>query len=696
MAELLIELLNADLPARMQKQASEAFAKLMLSKLEEFDIPFDEGGFHSTPRRLIFFVNGLPTQIEDTIEERRGPRADAPEKAIEGFLRGAGVTLDQCEKRETAKGEFYFAKIIKKGGETSSVLQRLIPEAIGAMQWPKSMRWGETSVRWARPLKNILAVFDGKVVPFAFELGGNADPLKANTKTVGHRFLKPDEIKVTDFQDYQRKLHSAFVMINRDERKKIILDEAQLIAKAKGLDLIDDNALVEEIVGLIEWPVVLNGSFDEAFLHVPQECLISTMKKDQKYMPMFDKDGKLANSFIVVSNMITDDKGKAIVAGNEKVLRARLSDAQFFYEQDLKTKLEARRPALAQIKFHDQLGNLEQRTARLEALADKIAYEMEDTSGQSKIAASLCKCDLLSGMVGEFPELQGIMGRYYALAEKYPNKVAFAIEEHYSPAGPDDSCPTDPVSVQLALADKIDVLSGFFAIDQKPTGSKDPFALRRAALGIIRLILENKLRINLKGLFDFGVSLFDGIIDTSNKDKIVSDLLDFIADRLKVALKDKGVRHDVIDSVFSVSFDGDLTSMIARVEAIQTFIETDDGANLLAGYKRASNIVEIEEKKAASSFEKEINDTLLSQVEEKTLADLLNSSTAKIRPALEKENYQAVMQEIAKLRQPIDAFFDKVTVNDNDDAIRENRLAMLSKIKGTLNQVADFSKISDK
>ena len=696
MAELFIELLSADLPARMQKQASEAFAKIMLQKLEEFDIPFDEGGFHSTPRRLIFFVNGLPAKIEDSVEERRGPRTDAPEKAIQGFLRGAGVSLDQCEKRDTGKGEFYFAQIVKKGGDTSNVLQRIIPEAIGAMQWPKSMRWGETSVRWARPLKNILAVFDGKVVPFNFDLGGEAEPLTANTKTVGHRFLKPEEIKVTDFDDYQRKMHGAFVMINRDERKKIIMNEATLIAKGKGLTLIDDNNLVEEIVGLIEWPVVLNGTFEEEFLKVPQECLISTMKKDQKYMPMFDDNGKLANHFVVVSNMITDDKGKAIVAGNEKVLRARLSDARFFYEQDLKHKLEDHRTGLTQIKFHDQLGNLEQRTKRLEELSETIAKSMDDHSGQSKIAAGLCKCDLLSGMVGEFPELQGIMGRYYALAEKFPSKVAFAIEEHYSPAGPDDACPTDPVSVQLALADKVDVLSGFFAIDQKPTGSKDPFALRRAALGIIRLILENKLRLNLKELFDKGVSSYDGIIDIAKKDQIVSDLLEFIADRLKVALKDKGVRHDVIDSVFSVSFDGDLTSMIARVEAIQTFIETDDGANLLAGYKRASNIVEIEEKKTEKAFSSDINAALLSQEEEKQLADLLNSSTAKIRPALEKENYQAVMQEIAKLRGPIDAFFEKVTVNDNDEAVRSNRLAMLSKIKGTLNQVADFSKISDK
>ena len=694
MSELFIEILSADIPASMQKAATEQFTKALLQALADSDIPFSEGACHSTPRRLIFTATDLPETIADKVEEKKGPKVGAPEQALNGFLRSNNLTQDDIEEQETPKGTFWFAKTTVKGGATIERLKEIIPTAMRAINWPKSMRWGETAFRWARPLRNIVALFNGQVIEFTFDLGGQEAPLTSTNKTMGHRFLAPDELTITSYDDYKTKMHTAYVMIDRDERKKIILEEASLMAKQSGGHLHDDPALIEEIVGLIEWPVMLKGSFDKEFLEVPQECLIKTMKKDQKYIPILDKDGNLTHEFVITSNMVTEDQGKMIIAGNQKVLRARLSDARFFYEQDLKKSLEDRIDQLNDIKFHERLGSVHARLSRLETLSETISKMIGADTKQAKRAATLSKSDLVTGIVGEFADLQGIMGRYYALADGEDNAVAHAIEDHYKPAGPEDTCPSESVSICLALADKIDVLTGFFAIDEKPTGSKDPFALRRAALGIIRLVLENELSLDLKALFEESSKAYASFLQITN-DTLLEDLLNFIADRMKVSLKDQGVRYDLIDGVFSLGLDGNLGRVVARVSALQSFLSTEDGKNLVAGYKRANNIVSIEEKKDKISYESRVMPDLFTQEEETKLYDSLSKAETKIKPSLEKEDYENVMSEMAHLRAPIDAFFDKVTVNDNDDSLRENRLNMLAKIRSTLNQVADFSKVND-
>lgn len=694
MSELFIEILSADIPAGMQKGASDQFTKALLTALEEAEIPFKEGACHSTPRRLIFTATDLPTTIADKVEEKKGPKVDAPEQALNGFLRSNNLTQDDLVQQETPKGVFWFAKITKKGGQTHDLLKEIIPAAMREINWPKSMRWGETAFRWARPLRNIVALFDGDVIDFTFDLGGQEAPLVSTNRTVGHRFLSPGEIEIQNYDDYKTKMHSAYVMIDRDERKKIIVEEATLMAKQSNGQLHKDPALIEEIVGLIEWPVMLKGAFEKEFLEVPQECLIKTMKKDQKYIPILDKEGHLTHEFVITSNMVTQDQGKMIIAGNQKVLRARLSDARFFYEQDLKKTLEDRIEQLNEIKFHERLGSVYSRVERLETLSETIAKMIGANPAHAKRAARLSKSDLVTGMVGEFADLQGIMGRYYALADGEESAVAHAIEDHYKPAGPEDTCPDKPVSICVSLAEKIDVLTGFFAIDEKPTGSKDPFALRRAALGIIRLVLENDLTIDLASLFEDSQKAYASFLQIEN-DTLIDDLLGFIADRMKVSLKDQGVRHDLIDGVFSLGLDGHLTRVVARVSALQNFLSTEDGKNLVAGYKRANNIVSIEEKKDKTSYSARVSPDLFTQEEETKLYESLSQAETKIKPSLENEKYEDVMSEMADLRAPIDNFFDKVTVNDNDASLRENRLNMLAKIRSTLNQVADFSKVND-
>ncbi len=694
MSELFIEILSADTPAGMQKNAIDQFTKAMVNALADAEIPFEQGACHSTPRRMIFVAENIPATIADKVEEKKGPKVGAPQQALDGFLRSNNLTQNDLVEKETPKGNFWFAHLTKKGGATKDLLKEIIPAAMRSINWPKSMRWGESAFRWARPLRNIVALLDGEVIEFTFDLGGQESPLTSTNKTVGHRFLSPDEIEVKNYEDYKSKMHSAYVMIDRDERKKIIVEEANLMAKQSNGQLHEDPALIEEIVGLIEWPVMLKGQFDKDFLEVPQECLIKTMKKDQKYIPILDKNGHLTHEFVITSNMVTDDQGKTIIAGNQKVLRARLSDARFFYEQDLKTTLDDRLPQLENIKFHEKLGTVHARVKRLEELSGMIAKITGTDTKQAIRAAELSKSDLVTGMVGEFADLQGIMGRYYAKAAGETDAVSHAIEDHYKPAGPEDKCPTEPISICLALADKIDVLTGFFAINEKPTGSKDPFALRRAALGIIRLVLENNLTLDLKALFEASQKAYSSFITIEN-DTLIDDLLNFVADRMKVSLKDQGVRHDLIDAVFGLGLNGNLTRVVARVSALQNFLSTEDGKNLVAGYKRANNIVSIEEKKDKISYDATVTPNLFTQEEETKLHDVLSQAEVKIKPSLENENYEDVMSEMADLRAPIDAFFEKVTVNDNDPSLRQNRLNMLAKIRSTLNQVADFSKVND-
>lgn len=693
MTELLIEFFSEEIPARMQARAADDLKRLVNDKLAANGLTFTTADAHSTPRRLALAVDGLPERTADVREEKKGPRVGSPEQAVAGFLKSAGLdSLDQCEQRDTGKGVFYFAVTEKKGRETAAVLAEIIPAAMAELPWPKSMRWGTGTVRWVRPLHSIVALFGGRVLDGGYDIGGTQGRIVFGNSTRGHRFLAPDAFTVESFADYKEKLRAAKVVLGREERKAKIKADAEALAKAQGLTLSPDDALLEEVAGLVEWPVVLMGSIDESFMDVPSEVLITSMRTHQKYFAVLDAEGKMAPRFIVVANTETLDGGKAVVAGNERVLRARLSDAKFFWDQDRKTKLEARVPALEKITFHAKLGTVAEKVTRVQLLAAEIARAIGADSDAASRAALLCKADLVTEVVGEFPEVQGIMGRYYALGQGESADVANAIADHYKPLGPSDNCPTAPVSVSVALADKIDTLVGFFAIDEKPTGSKDPYALRRAALGVIRLVLENGLRVKLGDIFAaaHGAYKVSGFAPAGS---VGGDLMSFFADRLKVVLREQGVRHDLVDAVFALGGEDDLVRLLARVKALQAFVGSDEGANLLAAYKRASNIVRIEEKKDGASFDRPVDAALLAQDEEKALFAALNEASATAKPQLDAEDFTGTMAALAKLRGPVDAFFEKVTVNAEDKDLRANRLRLLTQIRTTLNAVADFSKI---
>ncbi|HTC19173.1 MAG TPA: glycine--tRNA ligase subunit beta, partial [Stellaceae bacterium] len=582
-----------------------------------------------------------------------------------------------CEKRATDKGEFYFAMLKRPGQLTKDVLPGLLRAVVNTLPWPKSMRFPAAGFRWVRPLVSALSLFDGKVLKL------DLDGVPVGNTTLGHRFLSSGEISVRDLKDYRAKLKAAKVVLDSGERRKLI--EASLVKAAASAKLTvrPDEGLLDEVAGLVEWPVVLIGAIDKAFMDLPPEVLTTAMRMHQKYFACREAKGNLAPRFLLVSNMAARDGGKTIVAGNERVLKARLADARFFWDQDRKTPLAARVPKLAERVFHAKLGTMLEKSRRVAKLAEALAPYARADAAKLKRAAELAKADLSSGMVGEFPELQGVMGRYYALHDGEAPEVANAIAEHYSPLGPSDACPTAPESVALALADKIDTLVGFFAINETPTGSKDPFALRRAALGIIRLILENKLRLPLIQAFQ--------LARPSNADPSRA-LLGFFADRLKVHLKEQGVRHDLIAAVFALGED-DLARLMKRTAALQDFVKSEDGANLLTAYRRAANILRIEEKKDNTAYSGVPRPDLLQAPEERDLDKALNAATVKSAAALKAEDFSASMAALAGLRGPIDRFFDKVTVNTDDKELRENRLRLLSQIRDTLNLVADFSQI---
>ncbi|NIY77439.1 glycine--tRNA ligase subunit beta [Thalassospira sp. HF15] len=685
MAELLLELFSEEIPARMQARAAQDLSKLVTDGLKSADLAFDKVEALVTPRRLTLIVDGLPEKQPDLREERRGPRANAPEKAINGFLAGNGVTLDQCEKRETPKGVFLFAIVEQKGRAASDVIKDIIEEAMNKLPWPKSMRWADQKIRWVRQLDRILCLFDGKVIPVSY------GPVAAGDSTRGHRFLAPAEFSVANAAEYKEKLRSAKVMLDREERKQVILEGAKKLAASEGFELLEDNGLLEEVCGLVEWPVPVMGKVDDEFMDIPREVLETSMREHQKYFVVENKDGKLAARFITVSNMITADNNAKIIAGNERVLRARLHDAKFFWDQDRKVTLQSRLPKLDNIVFHAKLGSLAERVLRLRGLAREVSAEIPDCDVKlADRAAEIGKADLVSQMVFEFTELQGLMGKYYAENDGEAPEVANAIAEHYAPAGPSDMCPTAPVSVALALAEKLDTLAGFFAIDEKPTGSKDPFALRRAALGIIRLVLENGLRLPLGRIFAFAVSQYPADI---RRDGAVEDLLVFFADRLKVHLREQGVRHDLVSAVFALDGEDDLVRLLARVEALSDFVSGESGVNLMAGYKRASSILRIEEKKDDMSYDADVSADLLSLEEERKLYEALIDVRHKALPLLRDEDYAAAMTEFARLREPVDAFFEKVTVNSDNADERANRLKLLAQIRTALHDIADFSKI---
>jgi glycyl-tRNA synthetase beta chain len=681
MAELLLEIFSEEIPARMQARAAEDLKRLVTDGLKAAGLAWTRADAYVTPRRLALVVDGLPEATPHISEERRGPRVGAPQQALDGFLKSAGLTLEQCEKRDTGKGEFWFARIETKGRPTTAVAADAIVRTLADFPWPKSMRWGASRTRWVRPIHSILCLFGADVVPFEFA------GVMAGHATRGHRFLAPESFTVTGFADYQAKLRAAKVILDQSERRAII-DTATREAAAKlGLALRPDIGLLDEVTGLVEWPVVLTGAIDEQFMGVPQEVLITAMRTHQKYFALLDKAGKLAPHFLVVSNMETQDKGKTIASGNERVLRPRLSDARFFWEQDKKTRLDARIGKLAERTFFEGLGSIADKVERVRALAKLFALHTQCEADLADRAALLAQADLVTEMVGEFPELQGVMGRYYALHDGEQPEVAQAIAEHYKPQGPDDSVPTAPVSIAVALADKFDTLAGFFAIGEKPTGSKDPFALRRAGIGIIRLILDNKVRVMLWTMIQRAVAAYGKDARGAGK-----DILDFIVDRLKVHLRDQGARHDLIAAATGRAED-DLVRLVARIEALADFLATDDGANLLIAYRRAANILRIEETKDGTRYAGDVDAALFAASEEKALAQAIAVTEAESSAARSAENFAGAMGALAKLRAPVDAFFDKVTVNADDAALRANRLRLLSGIVKAMDRVADFAKV---
>jgi glycyl-tRNA synthetase beta chain len=688
MAELLLELLTEEIPARMQSRAAEDLAALAREKLTAAGLVPTDVQTYSTPRRLTLLAEGLPERQADTTEERRGPRVGAPSNALEGFLKSAGLaSIDQCEARDTGKGVFYFAVIRRPGRAAAEVLPDLLREVVLDLPWPKSMRFPAAGFRWVRPMTSALSLLDGEVLPLAL------DGVPVGDETRGHRFLAPGKVTVRNFADYQRKLRDAHVMLRREDRRQAITLALYERAAEAQLTVKDDPALLDEVTGLVEWPVVLLGRIDAEFLSLPPEVLTTAMRTHQKYFACLDREGRLAPRFLVTANMIADDGGAAIVAGNERVLRARLSDARFFWEQDRKVALASRIPKLAERVFHARLGSMLDKAGRVMRLAEALAPLVPGAEGvKVRRAAELAKADLSTGMVGEFPELQGVMGRYYALGDGEPAEVAAAIAEHYSPLGPGDRCPSAPVSVAVALADKIDSLAGFFSIDEKPTGSKDPYALRRAALGVIRLILENRLRLPLRSLFQKAFAIGrEGAYTFANDP--TADLLGFFADRLKVHLRGEGVRHDLIAAIFALGDEDDLVRLLARVAALDAFLKTDDGANLLVAYRRAANIVRIEEKKDGAVYPGEPDPKLLAEPAEATLAAELDRAARESGDALGREAFTAAMAALARLRGPVDEFFSRVTVNCENRELRANRLRLLAQIRDTLNRVADFSQI---
>jgi len=694
MPDLLLELFSEEIPARMQRKAAEDLKSLVTNALVDAGLPYEGAKAFATPRRLALHVAGVPAGSAATREERKGPRVGAPEKAVEGFLRGAGLSsIDEAQiHNDPKKGDFYVAVIEKPGRSAIEAISGFMPGILRGFPWPITMRWGAATTRWVRPLHSIVASFgpeteEPEVVPFEF------DGIRSGKTTRGHRFLADEAFDVRRFDDYAMGLEKHKVVLEADRRKDIIQNDAKDQALALGLELVEDPGLLEEVAGLVEWPVVLTGSFDEDFLALPDECIQLTIKVNQKCFVLKDPiSGRLANRFVLVSNIVAEDGGTLIVAGNEKVIRARLSDARFFLDTDLKVKLSDNLPKLDEVKFHEKLGSVGERVKRLIALAAELAPIVGADEARARRAAELAKADLVSQMVFEFPELQGLMGRYYAHAQGEDSSVATAIEEHYKPQGPSDSVPVDPVAIAVALAEKLDLLTGFWAIDEKPTGSKDPYALRRAALGVIRIVLENKLRVSLGEILRSALDFQKA--EAADPEAVVSDLFAFLGDRLKVHLKDEGARHDLIDAVFALEGQDDLFMVVKRVEALGAFVSSEDGANLLAGYKRAVNILRAEEKKDGSPVAGKPHADHLRDQAEIDLAAAIDAARADAATAVQAENFEGAMEALSKLRAPVDRFFDEILVNAEDTDLRRNRLQLLAEIRDATQVVADFSKVA--
>ncbi|MCD9148458.1 glycine--tRNA ligase subunit beta [Pseudophaeobacter flagellatus] len=756
MPDLLIELFSEEIPARMQARAAEDLKKRMTDGLVEAGLTYAGAVAFSTPRRLTLAIEGLLAESPTLREERKGPKVGAPDKAIEGFLRGAGLTRDQLEERDTPKGVIYFASIEKAGRPASAIIAEVLEATIRNFPWPKSMRWGAGTLRWVRPLHSILCVLSdengGEVVPL--ELDG----ITTGKTTRGHRFMAPGEITVSGFEDYAAKLKRANVVLDPAERREAIWQEASNQAFARGLELVEDKGLLAEVAGLVEWPVVLLGDIDAEFLELPPEVLQTSMKEHQKFFSVKNPKTGRIEGFVTVANRETADHGATILAGNQKVLSARLADAKFFWENDLRVAksevgMEGWLESLGNVTFHNKLGTQAARIDRIAALAREIAPVVGADADLAEQAAKLAKADLSSEMVYEFPELQGLMGRYYAQAAGLPQEVANACEQHYSPLGPSDDVPTQAVSVAVALADKIDTLTGFWAIDEKPTGSKDPYALRRAALGVIRLMQESGLRLNLATVlvpafrrsradivtngvefgmhcggsawsepllhseeswqytevlaqcvhFNFGDDLNADEEESlvlkiqsnvlAGSPEMVADLLSFFHDRLKVFLRDQGIRHDVIDACIAMEGNDDLTLLVKRARALEDFMSSEDGGNLLQGFKRANNILSQAEEKDGVEYSYGADKKFIEDPAETALFDALAAGEGAISSAIEAEDFAAAMGGMAALRAPVDAFFEAVQVNSDNQVVRRNRLNLLSQIRKVCGQVADLTRI---
>jgi glycyl-tRNA synthetase beta chain len=686
MPQLLLEIFSEEIPARMQQGAARDLERMASERLKAAGLSWDALTTYAGPRRLTLVVDGLPAATPDREEEVKGPKTSAPEQALEGFLRKTGLAREQLVERDGV----LFAVISSKGRATPDLIPEMVDQIVRNFPWPKSMRWGSGTLRWVRPIKRILCVFDGHVVPFAI------DGIASDALTEGHRFLGSGApFPVSDFVDYRQKLEREHVLIDVADRKLRILEQAKAACAARGLTLVDDDGLLDEVAGLAEWPTPILGDMDPQFLSLPPEVVRLSMKVHQKYFAVRDpaKEG-LAPNFLVVANVEATDGGKALAAGNSRVLSARLNDARFFWDEDQKVGFDAWLKKLEGVTFHAKLGTMAERVERIAALAREIAPLVGADPDQAAEAARLAKADLASGMVGEFPELQGIMGGYYARLAGQPDAVADAVRDHYKPQGPADTVPTAPLTVAVALADKLDTLVGFFAIDEKPTGSKDPFALRRAALGVIRLVLENEVRIHLSGACN---DAWSGAWFQRQFEGLVPDLRPFFADRLTVLLRDQGQRHDLVAAVFALG-DDDLVRIVRRVEALAAFLATDDGANLLAGYKRASNILRAEEKKGQEKGESlptgMVRTGLPNQPEEEVaLAFAVGAARTAVEMALDKEDFAAAMSALAGLRAPVDAFFEGVMVNSDVAEERENRLKLLGQVRDVMGKVADFGQI---
>ncbi|MBO9401249.1 glycine--tRNA ligase subunit beta [Shimia sp. R9_3] len=718
MPDLLIELFSEEIPARMQARAAEDLKKKVTDGLVEAGLTYAHARAYSTPRRLTLALEGLLAESPTVNEERKGPKVGAPDKAIEGFLRGAGVAREDLEERETPKGAVYFATITKPGRPAAEIVAEVLEDTIRNFPWPKSMRWGAGSLRWVRPLHSILCILSAEdghsIVPL------DIDGIISGDTTEGHRFMGEGRFAVTSFEDYEVKLKRSKVVLNAEERAETIWNDATNMAFAQGLEVVEDKGLLAEVAGLVEWPVVLMGDIAEDFLGLPPEVLQTSMKEHQKFFSVKNPKTGRIEKFVTVANRETKDDGATILAGNQKVLFARLSDAKFFWENDVRTVqdqgFEPWVEKLENVTFHAQIGSQGARVMRIADLATTLAPSVNADPMLAQMAAQACKADLSSEMVYEFPELQGLMGRYYAQAAELPAEVGQASEEHYSPLGPSDDVPTAPVSVAVAMADKLDTLSGFWAIDEKPTGSKDPFALRRAALGVIRLVLENGLRINLLDITLTAVAALLKVEEWEAAAKAAEgeeakhmemhaaqargianaapqDLLTFFHDRLKVYLRDQGIRHDVIDACIAMPGNDDLALLVARARALQDFMSTEDGENLLQGFKRANNILSQAEEKDGVEYSFGADVKFAEDESEKALFAALDGAEGAISSAIETEDFASAMSNMASLRAPIDAFFEAVQVNSDNEVVRRNRLNLLSRIRTICLQAADLTRV---